>query len=141
MNCPNCGFELRRRHYEGVDIERCSECAGIWLRAPDLDRLEDRDFAGTELEGATIQEAQKSDLLCPECREQMQVFNYRYYEMVSDFCPKHGYWIGRAEEKRILQLMERESRALLNNISSEQRWANLLIKLRSPAFWSRLNLL
>jgi Zn-finger nucleic acid-binding protein len=141
MNCPNCGFEVKHQTVKGVDIDRCTECEGIWLAAPDLDRLEDRDFADTELEGATLHEADKSELLCPVCREQMQKFNYRYYEMGTDFCPKHGYWIERSEEKRILQLMEKEAKALMNQLSAEDRWANTLIKLRSPAFWGRLNLL
>jgi Zn-finger nucleic acid-binding protein len=141
MNCPNCGFEVRHQKYEGVDIDRCTECKGIWLGAPDLDRLEDRDFQESEVEGAVLQEANHSDLLCPQCRDVMHEFHYRYYEMVLDFCPKHGYWIDHAEEQRVLQLMDKESRALMNNLRPEQRWANTLIKLRSPAFWGRLNLI
>jgi Zn-finger nucleic acid-binding protein len=141
MNCPNCGFGLKHEPFKGVDIERCSACGGIWLGAPDLDGLEDRDFSGVELEGATISEAGQSELKCPECRQRMHMFRYRYYDMALDFCPKHGYWIDPAEEKRVFALMEKEARALMNNLSAEQRWANTLIKLRSPSFWGRLNLL
>ncbi len=141
MNCPNCGFELRQESYKGVDIDRCSECAGLWLGAPDLDRLEDRDFDETEVEGATLHEAQQGDLLCPACRERMHKFNYRYYDLGLQFCSKHGYWIDKSEEKRVLQIMEKESKALMNNLSAETRWANTLIKLKSPAFWGQLNLL
>jgi Zn-finger nucleic acid-binding protein len=141
MNCPNCGFELRHQTFKGVDIDRCSECAGIWLSAPDLESFEDRDFQEAEIEGATLHEREESKLLCPDCRHRMHVFNYKYYDLRLEFCPKHGYWIDPAEEKRVMQFMDKEAKALMNNISAETRWANILIKLRSPAFWGRLNLL
>ena len=31
MKCPKCGTDLVVEEYEGIQIDRCSECNGIWF--------------------------------------------------------------------------------------------------------------
>jgi len=31
MNCPRCNVELLLSHREGIEIDCCPKCGGIWL--------------------------------------------------------------------------------------------------------------
>ena len=33
MRCPKCGMELINIDYRGIEVDKCSECEGIWLDA------------------------------------------------------------------------------------------------------------
>ena len=39
MTCPKCGGEMRRYERNGVDIDQCTECRGIFLDRGELERL------------------------------------------------------------------------------------------------------
>ncbi len=39
MRCPKCGQELTEQATEGVLVDRCAGCGGIWLDAPELEEL------------------------------------------------------------------------------------------------------
>ena len=39
MRCPKCGMELIEIQYKGIEVDKCSECEGIWLDASELDAI------------------------------------------------------------------------------------------------------
>jgi len=39
MRCPKCGHELLEEAHQGVLIDRCAVCHGLWLDAGELDQL------------------------------------------------------------------------------------------------------
>ncbi len=39
MKCPKCGADLITETLQGVQIDRCPECSGIWLDHGELDTL------------------------------------------------------------------------------------------------------
>lgn len=39
MKCPKCGHDLATEKLEGVDIERCTFCEGLYLDAGELEKL------------------------------------------------------------------------------------------------------
>jgi hypothetical protein len=39
MRCPKCGLELIPIDYKGVEVDKCSACAGVWLDAGELEQL------------------------------------------------------------------------------------------------------
>ena len=39
MRCPKCGHEMREEALEGVKIDRCSFCEGIYFDAGELDQV------------------------------------------------------------------------------------------------------
>ncbi|MDP2167014.1 MAG: zf-TFIIB domain-containing protein [Thermodesulfovibrionales bacterium] len=39
MRCPKCGMELIEIDYKSVKVDKCSECAGIWLDAGELEAV------------------------------------------------------------------------------------------------------
>lgn len=40
MCCPKCGMQLVAIDYKGVEVDKCSNCDGIWLDAGELEALE-----------------------------------------------------------------------------------------------------
>lgn len=42
MLCPNCNIVMRMAVREGVEIDYCPGCRGIWLDKGELDKLMDR---------------------------------------------------------------------------------------------------
>ena len=39
MRCPKCGHEMKEETLEGVSIDRCSHCEGIYFDAGELEQL------------------------------------------------------------------------------------------------------
>lgn len=39
MKCPKCGHDLAAIDYSGVTVDRCTNCAGIWLDPGELEQL------------------------------------------------------------------------------------------------------
>lgn len=42
MLCPNCKTELKMTDRQGVEIDYCPQCRGIWLDKGELDKLIER---------------------------------------------------------------------------------------------------
>jgi hypothetical protein len=46
MKCPKCGMELIQIDYKGIEIDKCSECDGVWLDAGELERISKLEKTG-----------------------------------------------------------------------------------------------
>ena len=46
MKCPKCGADLHTEEYHGIQVDRCLECAGMWLDAGEAEELLAREDAG-----------------------------------------------------------------------------------------------
>ncbi len=45
MKCPRCaGVELKLADRQGVEIDYCPECRGIWLDRGELDKILERSY-------------------------------------------------------------------------------------------------
>lgn len=42
MNCPACQTELRMAERQGVEIDYCPQCRGVWLDRGELDKIIER---------------------------------------------------------------------------------------------------
>ena len=139
MQCPECKSELKVENFKGMEVKKCPQCAGLWLDLPEMDQLEDTVYSyEDDSKGTRVFSTFKSDFSCPVCQELMQKFNYRYYDLVINFCPKDGYWLEKDEEKRILELMKEEAKEMVDDAKAEKQWADILNHIKSPSFWNRL---
>jgi len=43
MRCPKCGMQLVEIDYRGIKIDKCTECAGVWLDEGELEAVMDLD--------------------------------------------------------------------------------------------------
>lgn len=42
MNCPNCNEVLVMTERQGIEIDYCPKCRGVWLDKGELDKIIDR---------------------------------------------------------------------------------------------------
>ena len=49
MKCPNCNSTLRLAERQGIEIDYCGECRGVWLDRGELDKIIER--AAAEMPG------------------------------------------------------------------------------------------
>lgn len=48
MRCPKCGMELIEIDYQGIKVDKCSECEGVWLDAGELEAVSKLEKSGLE---------------------------------------------------------------------------------------------
>lgn len=138
MQCPNCGASLAAAKRDGLDVEACPDCNGLWLTRQELDQLENEAF-DLGKKGSLVFGAEASSRKCPECAAALQKFHYRDYDLELEFCAAgHGFWLDAGEDKRVLELMRREERALQKKLSAEDHWAWHLRHWRRPDFIDKL---
>lgn len=46
VHCPKCDGSLAETAFEGVQIDRCNKCNGVWLDAGELERLTGQEEGG-----------------------------------------------------------------------------------------------
>lgn len=46
LECPRCDGKLERVINEGVEIDVCNTCGGVWLDAGELEQLSKRETGG-----------------------------------------------------------------------------------------------
>ena len=140
MKCPGCNAELVQKKRDGVEMEICPSCQGMWLTRQELTELEDEAFDfGDDEKGSLMLDSRISTRHCPECGSLMRTFEYRFYELELDFCEQqHGFWLDAGEDKRVLDLMKKEEKNLGRKVLAEDRFASHLQYLRSGSFMDRL---
>jgi uncharacterized protein len=45
MNCPICHIELKMSERQGIEIDYCPQCRGVWLDRGELDKIVERSQA------------------------------------------------------------------------------------------------
>jgi Zn-finger nucleic acid-binding protein len=140
MKCPNCNTDLVQTKRNGIDVEYCQSCKGMWLSRQELEQLEDEVFDfGDDKKSSLIFSSSATTLKCPQCGKLMRRFQYRFYDLEMDFCEDgHGYWLNKDEDKRVLELMKREEAELERKVLAEDRWATHLQHLRSGSFLDKV---
>lgn len=48
MKCPVCNVELRIADRQGVEIDYCPQCRGVWLDRGELDKIIERSMHAME---------------------------------------------------------------------------------------------
>lgn len=139
MNCPRCDAPLEHKKLKGIEIDRCSECKGLWLDHPELDELEDTVLDNDQLKGTMVYAVRSSDITCPVCNGVMRTFNYRAYDLPIDECEaQHGFWLDENEEKRVLELMKQRTKDIKRSRNAEGEWASLLGSMKTKSFSDKM---
>ncbi len=55
MNCPVCNVALTMTERQGVEIDYCQRCRGVWLDRGELDKIIERAAVGTQSNQANTQ--------------------------------------------------------------------------------------
>ncbi len=46
MKCPKCGHDLATEQYHGLEVDRCTQCDGVWFDAGEAEQLIDEGHEG-----------------------------------------------------------------------------------------------
>lgn len=136
MNCIRCNQPLTQEQYEGVDIDRCGKCQGVWLDAGELAKIV--GTVGEHFSNVLISETLKGNAtgipqnekeskeLCPKCSVEMTPINYSYQSgVIIDSCPNgHGLWFDSKELEKVQIFKESEDDKLKQNRNEWQKIAN-----------------
>ncbi len=119
--CPENGIELKVIQYEGVELEQCTLCGGIWCDQKEVEEIvnkriqkfdkETRDSV-IELNFPSLELVTKNVKLtgrkCIVCGEVMQRQDYSSkIKITIERCTKgHGIWLDENELERIQIISE-----------------------------------
>src|SRR5260221_3691465 len=135
MKCPRCDGDLKKTMYAGMEVEACSSCGGVWLARNELDELEDKVYSNDDEKGTVFLKSESVDMKCPVCSEKLQEFEYRYSDLILDYCKNgHGWWLDKSEDQKIVDLMSQVEGEVERKHKIENEWSDHVKKLRSPSF-------
>ncbi len=129
MNCPRCQTELETRSVEGVEIDECRDCQGIWLDAEKLRRL--KDGTDPDLQWMDFELWDHADRFhltekpidCPACSVPLVAIEYGDTGVAIDCCNGcRGVWLDADEFGKIIAHLSQD---LLTTESSEYLRASL----------------
>jgi len=119
VECLNgCGV-MRETAYEGVQIDICPECIGVWLDDSELATIVDAEgrvwppgvvekvLAVTGGMGVPKHERHRA-LDCPKCGQRLEPVNYQVNSgvIVNTCRERHGVWLDAGELAKIQIFME-----------------------------------
>lgn len=116
MDCPACKGVMVIIEHEQIELDYCTDCAGVWFDYGELDLLLERlDLDGSAFSMEAIlalpdRQTKESVRKCPSCRKKMRkVIVGSNPEVMIDVCPKgDGIWFDGGEVQQIIrQLVDR----------------------------------
>jgi Zn-finger nucleic acid-binding protein len=104
VRCPVCRTALVVVEREGIELDWCLTCRGLWFDQGELELLAETSGRAIDSGSLSRSAAQGSaKRRCPRCRRKMHPATVGSEEAVQiDACPDHGIWLDRGELGRIL---------------------------------------
>ncbi len=138
VKCPKCNIDLQTQNDRGVEIQACPSCQGMWFTPAKFDQFENEAFPDEANKGSLYLATEEIELKCPVCSEKLKRFDYRFFDLQIDCCPKHGFWLDKDKDSQILELMQGEEARVGQEFSAEDSWAKYINHLRSPSFFTKV---
>lgn len=91
MKCPKCSSQFEQVTFQGITVDRCTNCRGLWfdmLEKDDLEKMEGSesiDIGDTEI-GQWQNHVQKIE--CPKCHVKMiKMIDKEQHHIKYELCP------------------------------------------------------
>ncbi|MDP1620420.1 MAG: zf-TFIIB domain-containing protein [Candidatus Moranbacteria bacterium] len=55
MKCPMCNVNLQMTERQGIEIDYCPQCRGIWLDRGELDKIIEKSAASSPILGSNVE--------------------------------------------------------------------------------------
>ena len=101
LRCPKCNHGMEEVSYEGITIDRCSHCEGLWFDGDEVLRL--KNIPGAELlDTGNPKKGRKyndhGDIRCPRCRKPMEKSaHWKQTHIWYESCRDHGIFLDAGE--------------------------------------------
>lgn len=131
MKCPKCSSALHEMTIEGVDLDYCSGCKGLWLDKDELAFMVELATDIPEIEKVK-QGAAKTRFPCPRCTSVLEEMRFTSADqLLLDRCPGcHGIWLDRAElpkaEKLASKMTSPKSKLMLVSRQLKEKGYSIL---------------
>jgi len=106
VKCLNCEKEMAVKDFDGMEVQYCPDCGGVWLKGGDME-----DLIGLDPDSGRV-------ISCEECGWTMNTRVILGVEI--DYCPSCGaVWLDPGElEKIVLKHHAKGKRELIDWIKS-----------------------
>lgn len=109
MRCPKCRADMEQVDHEGIEVDRCWHCRGIWFDAGEIDALSTQGAAEALDTGEQATGAQHNvmrDYQCPRCNGHMSsVVDARQPHIAFETCDDcHGSFLDAGELRDLANL-------------------------------------
>jgi len=108
MNCPRCDSSTAVLDHEGVEVNECRQCGGMFLHRGELNKIAEPTHGDLEYSTVHDESFQHEDrfgpIVCPDCSgDTMKKVEFNIHTgIVLDFCPAcSGFWLDGKELGRI----------------------------------------
>lgn len=72
MNCPKCSAAMEKVSFEGIEVDRCTSCRGMWFDAMEHEKLKKKEGSGVIDTAPLAQDASvPHKIMCPHCHTPM----------------------------------------------------------------------
>ena len=112
--CPRCQSLLVEKEVEGVKIDQCSSCFGIFLDENELSKIKENPDSlkkiDTAVSGADCSRAAaggEKPLICIRCKAEMEKVNFSYTSGIFiDYCPLcRSIWLDDSELEKTISFL------------------------------------
>ena len=102
MNCPKCQVETYEMKFEGVEVDFCSSCKGIWFDKDEMAFMLELPYDIPEIEEVK-KEAKKTMFDCPRCGDKLEEMRFvKSKDLLVDRCPGcGGIWLDKGEYSKV----------------------------------------
>jgi uncharacterized protein len=77
MNCPVCNISLTMSERQGIEIDYCPQCRGVWLDRGELDKIIERSASAPQRESGERQEPSR------DYREKEDLYQHKHHKRKS----------------------------------------------------------
>lgn len=115
MNCPRCKSELQPLLIDGLELDSCTSCKGLWFHAGELREAKDlaepaarwMDFdMWSDREAFAVG---ANSIACPSCGRSLSTVTYGETGVQVDACGEcRGVWLEENELVRIVEALRDE---------------------------------
>ena len=109
MQCPKCRSEFETLRHEGIEVDRCPGCGGIWFDALEKERLAS-SAGGAELDAGDPRVGRRyndmTNIQCPRCEVKMfRMTDHTQFHIEYESCPTcYGTFFDAGEFKDLSRL-------------------------------------
>lgn len=78
LSCPKCHVKMRPYDIEGIEVDRCKHCGGIWLDKNELEQIMNKEVASyvdIHTHGKTKEEIDNAPAYCFRCDHSMMTID------------------------------------------------------------------
>lgn len=104
MQCPKCHAEMEHVTFDEVQVDRCTNCKGLWFQPGELEHLRQETWmADYIIDEGSAKVGKKHNKIgevhCPECGSEMkQEFDAEQSHIMYEICPSgHGTYLDAGE--------------------------------------------